>query len=290
MKKHFYDYFYYTRRERNGAIILACLCVLINVIPWLYPLIVPSKTVDFSEIQAAIEVWKEPQPTEEVPDTLFQFDPNTASEADLLQLGIPSRIVHTLINYREKGGRFYQKEDLKKIYGFPEELYDRLVDYIDIETVPKRPAYEYPKSKYAKRETPKPDPTPIVVDINQADVEKWKKLRGIGPVLSERIVKFRDKLGGFTSIEQVADTYGLPDSTFQSIRPQLKASPVLNKIAINQADAAMLQSHPYLNWRQAKAIVNYRDQHGPYTGIDDLKKLRLLTDDLCNRLAPYLDY
>lgn len=289
MKKQIFDYFYYTRRERNGAVILAALCLVVSFAPCFYPLLEKPQKTDFAAFQSAIAEWDKAQPVEQ--DSLFQFDPNTASENDLVLLGIPAKTVGTLMNYRNKGGRFYQKEDLKKIYGFPEAVYDQLVPFIKIaDKKPQKATFKTTRPAYADR-TYKPKPkAPIIIDINQANAEEWKQLRGIGPVLSQRIVKFRDKLGGFSQVEQVAKTYGLPDSTFQAIKSQLRTSPILNKIAINEVDAATLQKHPFLDWRQAKAIVNYRELHGPFTGMEDLKKLHILSSELCAELNPYFEY
>lgn len=289
MKKQFYNYFYYTRKERNGAIVLVALCLLVSFAPRLYSWLAKPKSTDFAAFQKAIDDWNQAQIIE--PDSLFEFDPNTASAEDLGRLGVPPKTIKTMLNYREKGGRFYQKEDLKKIYGFPTELYHQLEPYIKLVNRKENSGgNNKKKTTYAKQVNRSQAKKTVRIDINQADAEEWRQLRGIGPVLSERIVKFRDKLGGFTMIEQVAETYGLPDSTFQSIHSQLTLSPVIRKIAINQVDAATLQQHPYLNWRQAKAIINYRELHGPFGGIEDMKKLHLLSDDLCNKLIPYLEY
>lgn len=289
MKKQIQDYFYYTRRERNGALILATLCLVINFTPRLYPLFHQVKETGFSAFEAAIAEWEQVKTVEQ--DSLFPFDPNTASERDLIRLGIPAKTVKTLINYRNKGGRFFQKEDLKKVYGLPELIYHQLEPLIKIKEEKAPRLASSPSFKFKSNQTQKKAiKETISIDINQASAEEWKQLHGIGPVLSERIVKFRDKLGGFSSIGQVAQTYGLPDSIFQSIEPSLKVSPVINKIAINQVDAATLQKHPYLNWRQAKAIVNYRELHGDYRDIEDLKKLRVLSEELCDQLRPYLTY
>lgn len=206
---------------------------------------------------------------------LAAFDPNTASREELIQLGFPDRTAGTLINFRSKGGTFRYKEDLRKVYGLSETLYGKLAPYIELE------------EKNAPIAIGKES---IKIDINRADAEDWRRLRGIGPVLSSRIVKFREKLGGFISVEQVAETYGLADSTFQQIKPQLIASPLSDSLRINQLTVEELQAHPYLNWRQAKAIINYRMQHGPFKNLEDFAKIKVLPEDKSAKLGAYLSF
>jgi competence ComEA-like helix-hairpin-helix protein len=114
-------------------------------------------------------------------------------------------------------------------------------------------------------------------------------LPGIGSKLANRIIRFRDKLGGFYSVEQVGETYGLPDSTFQKIKPFLiLGDRPLVRININTADAATLKEHPYIGWTAARALVAYRAQHGPFSTIEDVEKVSPILADQIKRLIPYL--
>ena len=152
---------------------------------------------------------------------LFEFDPNTLDEAGFITLGLTERTARTIINYRNKGGRFRNAEDLRKIYSLPKEDADRIIPYAKI-----APDITGKASDRSPQYQPK---SPIIIDINTATAEEWKSLPGIGEILSARIVKFRESLGGFSSVEQVAKTYGLKDSTFQLIRPYLRFSPAGNQ-------------------------------------------------------------
>jgi len=221
--------------------------------------------------------------------TPFSFNPNTATEAELSALGLSKRVIRTLLNFRSKGGQFYQKEDLQKIYGLKQEEYEQLAPYIEIPTK----AAPNLSSAVAKASIPGDLPhsyekAPVVIDINQSTAEEWQQLRGIGPAYAKRIISFREKLGGFVNIEQVAETYHLPDSTFQAIRLSLRPSPITNPLAINTAEAKQLQAHPYLNWKQANAIVNYRMQHGYFTQKEDLYQLHALPKVVVDKIIPYI--
>ena len=112
---------------------------------------------------------------------------------------------------------------------------------------------------------------------------------GIGSKLAQRIITFRDRLGGFYSIEQIKETYGLPDSTFQKIKPKLLlGNPAVKKININTASLDEMKTHPYLRYVLANAIVQYRTQHGNFSTVGDIKKIMAITDDIFNKVSPYL--
>jgi competence ComEA-like helix-hairpin-helix protein len=230
------------------------------------------------------------------PARLFPFNPNTATKAHFTQLGLPDKTAATILKFREKGGAFRTKEDLQKIYGLKTKDYERLAPYIvlepTIQTVKQKPiAATAAKSPDFNSTTTTPHivrNTPI--DINQADAAAWQTLRGIGPAYAKRIVRFRDKLGGFSSVEQVRETFGLPDSTFQAIKPHLKASPILQTILINTATVEELNAHPYIDGRKAAAIVSYRSQHGRFESINDLRQMKALPADWLEKISPYLKF
>ena len=127
------------------------------------------------------------------------------------------------------------------------------------------------------------------IDVNTAEAEEWQLLSGIGPTYARLIVEYRTNLGGFLDIEQVRSVYGLPDSTFQKIRPQLTFSPVeIRQLSINTATSNELKKHPFLKWRQAQIIVNYRENHGDFEQVEDLKKIKAFDAAFVEKLKPYL--
>ena len=133
-----------------------------------------------------------------------------------------------------------------------------------------------------------PDYIPKSIDINKADTTVFMALPGIGPKLAARIVKFREQLHGFYCIDQVAETYGLADSVFQKIRKWLVVKDTsIQKININKASLEELK-FPYTSYNLANAIFQYRQQHGDYKSLHDLKKILLVNDSIFNRLSYYL--
>src|SRR5688500_322323 len=176
---------------------------------------------------------------------LFYFDPNTISMSGWQRLGLRDKTIKTIQNYLSKGGHFKKPEDLQRVYGLHKDEYERLAPYIKIEP----PFSKIPVANFAENKNPeknKPDFKNALrynsIDINTADTSGFISLHGIGNKLAARIVNFRDKLGGFYSIEQVRETFGLPDSTFQKIKQYLKLETnAIRKININTATADELK-------------------------------------------------
>ena len=127
------------------------------------------------------------------------------------------------------------------------------------------------------------------LDVNASDVIDWEALPGIGPYYSKIITNFREKLGGFTSIEQVGETWRLPDSTFLLIKPYLNISAVFRKIDINLADEKTLSMHPYINWKEAKLIYNYRNEHGLFNSVEELNQIHAFQAPWLEKVFPYLE-
>lgn len=212
------------------------------------------------------------------------FNPNSDSEKQLLKAGIPTYVVNSLIKYRIKGGGFKQKSDFKKLYVVDEVLYEVLKPYILL-----------PEEVISETDTDIPDSLKdrkavFRVDINTASQEDLIALKGIGEVFANRIINYRDLLGGFHDKRQLLEVYGLPEETYIAIEDYVVIVTTSQKtIAINSATYEELAKHPYLSYKMAKSIVAYRDQHGNYLSDADLRKLHLLSEEDVDRVLPYLD-
>jgi competence protein ComEA len=310
MNNHLREYFTFTKKERTGIIVLLVLILLTSLS--FHFIATPSVkftkadyellqqqlgTIDSAEDDNPKRTGRYTYPArdeEEQPAaaSLFAFDPNTLSAEGWEQLGVRARTAQTIRHYIAKGGHFRQPEDLRKIYGLKPAECDRLIPYVRIQAAePAYPSKERPWERdssatvYVKPAYLKPS----IVDINTADTTAFIALRGIGSKLASRIIHFREKLGGFYAVEQVGETYGLPDSTFQQIRQWLQCpSPAVTKLNINTADAATLQQHPYIRWQVANAIVQYRQQHGRFHSVEQLLQINIITPEILAKMAPYL--
>lgn len=215
---------------------------------------------------------------------LAPFDPNAVTAQTLEQMGVPAKTASNWAKFLASGARFKRAEDVRKIYGMTDDDYARIAPFIQMgEPIAQGAGAALPQTYNAKGGD-------VLVDINQATAEQWQQLRGIGPAFSKRIIAYREKLGGFHRVEQVAETYGLPDSVFQAIYLKLRPSPVLRTIAINQVSIEELAAHPYVNKSDAKLLVNYRQQHGRYPNAEALDNLYGLEPGFKEKVGPYLRF
>jgi competence ComEA-like helix-hairpin-helix protein len=207
------------------------------------------------------------------------FDPNTADSATMVQSGVKPFVAKNLINYRSKGATFRKADDLKKIYGMDEAQWERISEWVDIQQEsPKADPLDVESTREEKKFESKPKES-FTISINTAGPEEWEKINGIGPGYAKRIVQFRENLGGFISVQQVAETYNLPDSVFQKILPFLSLDSAAKQIDINTATFEQLNLHPYISKKQAQLIVNYRQHHGHYENVDALKKIQAFDEN-----------
>ena len=309
------EYFSFTKKERNAIIILGLLALLFSLLPTIFPFLVKNDielvvdTVAQREL-ASLEILPDKkeqlavsysdadlyQPKEskfekyrreKITGELFSFDPNTATVEEWKRLGVREKTIQTIVKYRSKGGKFYKPEDLQRIYGLHTDEYERLLPYVQIELKAKTIIEATNVSSEIKTE--RKDYNSVVVDVNHADTTSWKQLKGIGSIYAKRIVNFRTKLGGFVSIEQVGETFGLPDSVFQKVKQQLRLnSSTINQIDVNSSTVDELKAHPYIGYSVANAIVQYRKEHGQFSTINDLQKIAAIDESLYRKISPYL--
>jgi competence protein ComEA len=308
------DYLSFTRKDRIGILVIIGLMLIVFFLPHAFPKNSRIKsTIIDSAWAAGMKKLEQKEPenddqqfrqnnnddnyayqydrsknnyNDQPKGELFFFDPNMISTEEWKKLGLKDKTIHTIQNYLSKGGHFKKPEDLQRVYGLHANEYERLAPFIKIESAKESNAVKISNEPQpAKVFTPHYSP----VDINSADITAFITLPGIGSKLAARIVNFRDKLGGFYSIIQVGETFGLSDSTFQKIKQYLKLENAsIKKININTATVDELKAHPYIKWSIANPIVAYRNEHGPFSKIEDIKKVMAVTDEIYNKIAPYL--
>lgn len=296
------DYFEMNRRERNGTYILLTLIFLTLGISYLLPLTRSSDTADFALTDSLYraylqaEIKEDSSEEESEPDLLslarensvesqfFDFDPNTLNEAGFKKLGLNDYQVKIILNYRNKGGRFYKPHDFSKIYSIKNEQYEALAPYIHIEQKTKLiDTFQHPKWESPLKRAM------VKVDLNTADSISLLQVNGIGPAFASRIIKYRTLLGGFSELVQLKEVYGIDSMAFYRMKPQLiLENTSLKTININTATVAEMGKHPYLGWKIAKLVVAYREQHGAYASPEDIQNIRILNAELLPKLLPYI--
>jgi DNA uptake protein ComE-like DNA-binding protein len=129
----------------------------------------------------------------------------------------------------------------------------------------------------------------VVIELNTADSAKLTGLRGIGPSFAMRIIRYRDRLGGFYRKEQVKEVFGLDSSTYAGMQAQVRVDAShVKRIPINSVAFEDLSRFPYLTYKQMNAIIRFREQHGDYASLDDMRNIAILDDGILRKIEPYL--
>ena len=286
--------FGFSRTETNGFLILLPMCLIIVFIEPIYQAwftnIPRDNSTDVALLDSITSKWTFPKSNDTVAVVStelkkFKFDPNTISSSELVELGFNMNIAERIINFRAKGGKFRIKADLKKIYRIDTSLVIALYPFCLLPETKgefKRPQVNL--EKQPKRKSIE------IFDVNLADTTSLIKLRGIGSKLAQRIIKYRERLGGFVSTKQFKEVYGLDTvavtelSTATYISNNFKP----RQININTATEKELTSLPYIKFSIAKAIVAYRYQHKQFASVDDLTNITVLEETLFQKIKPYL--
>lgn len=307
------QYFIFTRGQKNAILLLILLSMAAFIVPKVYSFFNPPRNIDNgqyeNEINAFIKEYNE-QKQLGLADTLekevfnpysnvelsahfkkkgkreieyFEFDPNKIGVEEWMKLGFSEKQAENIEKAKAKGWKFYKPEDLKEVYVVGEENYNRLAPYIQIDPG-NFPGKTFSKTIYSERPKEK-----FVVDINTADSFLFERQRGIGPAIASRIIRYRERLGGFVSKEQIKEVWGMPDSTYQSLKDRFIVNNVsIRKVNVNTADFETMRKHPYINYTYAKVIDAYRKQHGNFTTIEGLKKIPVINDSIYQKLEPYI--
>ena len=286
------SFFGFSRTETNAFLILLPLMVVMIFSEPAYRYWFVRQPHEFTkekkELDSLIATWKweeQDSAIDKIPEPrLFSFDPNIASKEEFVELGFSNALSNRIINYRMKGGKFVVKKDLMKIYEMDSILYKKLFSFI------KLPDKIEKKENEVKKLALKVNPTIVKFDLNTADTSQFIKIYGIGPKLSQRIVTYREKLGGFISPQQLKEVYGLDSAVIHALfkKSFIDKNFKPRSIDVNTATEKELGDHPYIKYKLANAITAYRFQHGRYGTVDDLKKIALMDDARFQKIKPYL--
>lgn len=306
-KEDLKDLFSVHAGERRAVLFLLVCCALALgwavYAQWFAPRHVP----DAADLQVT---WAELKPV--VPDSgrtrrgdrdapprrLFAFDPNHLPTEQWLALGLTERQADVIHRFEARGGRFRTKADLARMRVVDPDLFRAWRPHILLpDSLPRRAAApRYPVSDSTRRHAPR---TPggmaarsiARVELNAADSATLVALPGIGPAFARGIIKYRERLGGFHSLEQLAEVHVLRDKpeAVARLRTLLTLDTALvRRYDPNTCTAEELGPHPAAGWKVAKALVAYRRQHGPFRAVGDVKGCVLITDSIFRRLSPYL--
>ena len=287
MKTRVKNYLSVTKKEWNVMVVLVVIIVLILAAPYVYQKFHKDNTINLKDFDKAVALLRQARDTsigysDDVNDNgakpvhtvLFRFNPNNLSLTQWEQLGLTGHQASIIKHYEAGGGHFYKKDDLKKIYGLTADDYQRLEPYITIDADP----YVAHKAQPG-----------VLIEINSADSARLTQIRGVGPAFAARIIAYRQRLGGFRTVEQLKEIYGIDSARYAEISSGVKVNTSrVTRININEVDFEGLRKFPYLTNKQTNAIIQYRKQHGNYKGIADMKNIVLLDENILRKIEPYL--
>ncbi|QEM12022.1 helix-hairpin-helix domain-containing protein [Mucilaginibacter rubeus] len=280
------SYLSITKKEWNGMVVLIILIAMVLLAPYVFLANHKDNTINFKAFDKAVAYANKTGDLiadehtsaanhTTLPITLFKFNPNNLAVTSWIKLGLTEHQAQVIKHYEEKGGRFFTRGDVQKMYSISPTEYKRLEPYIDL---PDGPALHINKVKPGE-----------VVDINSADSARLTMIHGIGPAFARRIVRYRQRVGGFYSKEQLKEVYGLDQEKYDQIKDEVAVDGRhIIKVNINRATFNDLRRFPYMSFKQMDAIIAYRDEHGNYNTLTDLKNIAILNDGILRKIGPYL--
>lgn len=294
------------RRERSGFLTLMVFCSLAfglrAIVPETKPLASDPEMLTFY-----VERDRETPPqTSHAPkrkeEAFFSFDPNELDADGFVSLGLSPKQAKSLLNYRERSGGFETKADLERVFVLPDGWFERhksdilLPDRQDAKRNPK-PEKSNPENAFtpsSKEENApsndQPEEVPDrVLDINALDSVDLVAIRGIGASSAQRILAYREALGGFLDTAQYSEVWGLHPAVRQRLNETARPLSAPQRIDLNTADINQLKAHPYISYKLARSLVAMRKHRGGKLTFSDLQEHHLIDDDLLERLTPYLN-
>jgi len=290
----FKEFFSFNKNERRGVFVLLLLIIVLLLYrifgPFSVAQIVDQKDFEF---QAAQFLKTQNLKTEERKDQaknikekskipkrpqqlqLHPFDPNAMSLNQWIKMGLSERQARTIEKYKSKGGIFRKPEDFKKIYCISESEYEELSPYIIINIQDDDDELNYSEPL-------------LELDLNTINMEEIQCVRGIGPSYAKRIIKYRQILGGYTQLNQLMEVYKIDSLKYLEIKPYFTISmDSVKRIPLNTATYYQLRRHPYSSDQLAYEITHYRNMHGYFKKVEELKEINLVTDSLYQKIYLY---
>ncbi|MBN2639967.1 MAG: helix-hairpin-helix domain-containing protein [Bacteroidales bacterium] len=286
IKKWFKNFFTLNKSEQRGIYVLLVFIIILVLVRYAVIPSLPEHTTDendsvfkrqishFIQQQKALEdsIKKLKQPKVKRALTPFLFDPNKLTPETGKKLGLSTKQIGVVLNYLNKGGHFYKKEDFKKIYSVSDQEYQVLAPYIRIGSESKKESTHFEQ-----------------VQINRCDSTDLVTSLNIKPYLASRIIKYRMALGNFYSVNQLKEVFGMNAKTFNKIKPWIKCdSSLVHKTDLNNAPFKELLHHPYLNYDNTLKIVKIRSRLHGYSDLKQIVTDAYVPDSVFNKIRHYL--
>lgn len=249
-----------------------------------------SQFADYQEKQDSIRKaqWRRQRDT--IAIRMEVFDPNTADSSTLVHLGFKPWQAKNMVKYRAAGGKYRKPEDLKKLYGMTDSMFQALTPYIYIarEEVDSVAVDSLRKDSLPRWEEENKD---TILNLRTADTVELKMIHGIGSYRARQIVRYREQLGGFVSVEQVLEAKGMENVDADSLLAHFWIDSVkIEPMNVNSVGVQRLSRHPYLRFEQAQAIYELRRKKIRLDSIQQLQQIECISAETLEKIAPYLNF
>lgn len=249
-----------------------------------------AQFVDYQEKQDSIRKaqWRRQRDT--IAIRMEVFDPNTADSSTLVHLGFKPWQAKNMVKYRAAGGKYRKPEDLKKLYGMTDSMFQVLTPYIyiareevDSVAVDSLRKDSLPRWKEENKDT--------ILNLRTADTVELKMIHGIGSYRARQIVRYREQLGGFVSVEQVLEAKGMENVNADSLLVHFWIDSVkIEPMNVNSVGVQRLSRHPYLRFEQAQAIYELRRKKIRLDSIQQLQQIECISAETLEKISPYLNF
>jgi competence ComEA-like helix-hairpin-helix protein len=292
--KNIKSYFLFSKEQRNGIFLLVGLIILIQTAWCCYGKFNPEEGQSAAEIQwlaMQSEIDHLKTISSEYKSEIKPFNPNYITDYKGYKLGMSVAEIDRLLAFRKTNQYVNSAHDFQKVTQVSDSLLASISPYFKFPdwVTNKKESKEY--IKYEKKSFAKSDKI-AVMDINAASQEDFMKINGIGAGYSDRIIKFRESLGGFVSMQQMEDVWGLPPELITKLKASFKIEAIsqITKLDINNASLKEIAQFPYFRYAIAKEIVTCRSMNGDFKNATDLTKIKGLTIEKANIIALYLTF
>lgn len=286
-------YFNFSREQRTGVLLLLCIIIVLQLIYFFVDFSSMSKTSPEKEhwlsLQSQIDSMKK-QKVDYIPK-IYPFNPNFISDYKGYKLGMSVAEIDRLHSFRKENKYVNSPKEFQAVTKVSDSLLNAISPYFKfpdwVNNKKEFAAYKkYPNSAFSKKEKI------VIIDINQATQEDFIKIYGIGEAISIRILKFKESLGGFVSMEQMSDVWGLSPEVIENLNTHFKVSvnPSVKKMDINNASINELSLFPYFKYPISKNIVTFRSMNGDIKNIEDLTKIKGLSIEKAKIIVLYLNF
>ncbi|MBP7469608.1 MAG: helix-hairpin-helix domain-containing protein [Flavobacterium sp.] len=287
------SYFKFSSEQRLGVFVLFAIIISVQLAYFFTDFSSVSNDSPEKEkwlsLQSQIDSLKQ-EKLDYVPK-MYPFNPNFISDYKGYKLGMSVSEIDRLLAFRKQNKYVNSPEEFQAVTKVSDSLLNAISPYFKFPDWVKnkkefREYKKYPNAAFAKKEKI------VIIDINQATQEDLIKIYGIGEAISLRILKMKESLGGFVSMEQMKDVWGLSPEVIENLNSHFKVSalPDVKKVDINNASIKELSQFPYFNYQIARQIVTFRSMNGDFKNVDDLTKIKGLSIEKANIIALYLDF